>query len=193
VYRPIHCPRRSEYLSCNETTSPTDASPADRQPTLRQRVDDFLATNGIDPVDGQITALLHARVLGYVFNPISVFWCHDAAGALAHVIVEVHHTYGGRHAYLLPPTENGPTAVTKSFYVSPFNEVEGYPGRAPDGRAADPVARYRALAARPARHTPHQHLGCPRGHAQMTLETTGVSGPGTWVYQWTVVPTGSRR
>lgn len=102
------------------------SAPADQQPTLRERVDGFLAANEIDPVDGQITALLHARVLGYVFNPISVFWCHDAAGVLQHVIVEVHNTYGGRHAYLLPPTENGPTAVTKSFYVSPFNEVEGY-------------------------------------------------------------------
>lgn len=102
------------------------SAPADQQPTLRERVDDFLAANDIDPVDGQITALLHARVLGYVFNPISVFWCHDAAGLLQHVIVEVHNTYGGRHAYLLPPTETGPTAVTKSFYVSPFNEVEGY-------------------------------------------------------------------
>lgn len=102
------------------------SAPADQQPTLRERVDDFLATHGLDPVDGQVTALLHARVLGYVFNPISVFWCHDAAGELAHVIVEVHNTYGGRHAYLLPPTETGPAAVTKSFYVSPFNEVEGY-------------------------------------------------------------------
>ena len=102
------------------------SAPADEQPTLRHRVDDFLATHGVDPVDGPVTALLHARVLGYVFNPISVFWCHDAGGELAHVIVEVHNTYGGRHAYLLPPAENGPTAVTKNFYVSPFNEVEGY-------------------------------------------------------------------
>lgn len=102
------------------------SAPADQQPTLRERVDEFLATSGIGPVDGQITALLHARVLGYVFNPISVFWCHDATGVLQHVVVEVHNTYGGRHAYLLPPTETGPTAVSKAFYVSPFNEVAGY-------------------------------------------------------------------
>ena len=102
------------------------SAPADQQPTLRERVDAFLVTNDVDPVDGQITALLHARVLGYVFNPISVFWCHDAAGVLRHVIIEVHNTYGARHAYLLPPTETGPTAVTKTFHVSPFDEVEGY-------------------------------------------------------------------
>lgn len=102
------------------------SAPADQQPTLRARVDDFLGGHDIDLGGGRVTALLQARVLGYVFNPISVFWCHDADGVLRHVIVEVHNTYGGRHAYLLPPTETGPTAVPKRFYVSPFNEVDGY-------------------------------------------------------------------
>ena len=69
---------------------------------------------------GRITALLQARVLGYVFNPISVFWCHDHGGTLRRVIVEVHNTYGQRHAYLLPPA-NTPVLVTKKLYVSPFN------------------------------------------------------------------------
>ena len=69
---------------------------------------------------------MQARVLGYVFNPLSVFWCHDADGVLRHVIAEVHNTYGGRHAYLLPPTGDQPAAVKKTLYVSPFNEVDGY-------------------------------------------------------------------
>lgn len=102
------------------------SAPADQQPTLRERVEDFLGSHGIDLAGGRITALLHARVLGFVFNPLSVFWCHDADGVLQHVIAEVHNTYGGRYAYLLPPTETGPTAVMKQFYVSPFNEVDGY-------------------------------------------------------------------
>ena len=42
-------------------------------------------------------------MLGYVFNPLTLYWCHDADGVLRHVIAEVHNTYGGRHAYLLPP------------------------------------------------------------------------------------------
>jgi DUF1365 family protein len=42
------------------------------------------------------------------------------------VIAEVHNTYGGRHAYLLPPTGDQPAAVKKALYVSPFNEVDGY-------------------------------------------------------------------
>ena len=45
---------------------------------------------------------------------------------LRHVVAEVHNTYGGRHAYLLPPTGDTPAAVKKKLYVSPFNDVDGY-------------------------------------------------------------------
>jgi DUF1365 family protein len=94
--------------------------------TLRHRVDAFLAGHGIDLQGGTITALLQARVLGYVFNPISIYWCHDTQGVMQHVVAEVHNTYGGRHAYLLPPTGDAPAAVRKALYVSPFNDVDGY-------------------------------------------------------------------
>ena len=94
--------------------------------SLRQRIDAFLAGRDIDLRGGTITALLQARVLGYVFNPLSVYWCHDAAGVLRHVVAEVHNTYGGRHAYLLPPDTDRPTMVRKKLYVSPFNDVDGY-------------------------------------------------------------------
>jgi DUF1365 family protein len=94
--------------------------------TLRQRVDDFLAERDIFLPGGRVTALMQARVLGYVFNPLSIFWCHDADGEVRHVIAEVHNTYGGRHAYLLPPTGAEPVSVKKQLYVSPFNEVDGY-------------------------------------------------------------------
>ena len=100
--------------------------------TLRHRVDTFLAENGISLPRGRITALLQARVLGYVFNPLSLFWCHDADGTLRAVIAEVHNTYGQRHAYLLPSGETQPATVTKRMYVSPFNDVDGhYTVRAP--------------------------------------------------------------
>ena len=94
--------------------------------TLRPRVDTFLAANGVPLRGGRITALMQARVLGYVFNPLSIFWCHDADGTLRAVVAEVHNTYGGRHAYLLPPTGDQPAAVMKKLYVSPFNDVSGY-------------------------------------------------------------------
>jgi DUF1365 family protein len=100
--------------------------PVDGEDTLRGRVDAYLAERGIALPGGTVTALLQAKVLGYVFNPLSLFWCHDADGVLQHVIAEVHNTYGGRHAYLLPPTGDQPVAVKKALYVSPFNEVDGY-------------------------------------------------------------------
>ncbi|MGH3958448.1 DUF1365 domain-containing protein [Mycobacterium sp.] len=93
--------------------------------SLRDRVDAFLTEHDAAVPGGRVTALLQARVLGYVFNPISIFWCHDRGGVLRHVIAEVHNTYGERHAYLLPPA-NTPVRVTKKFYVSPFNPVLGH-------------------------------------------------------------------
>lgn len=42
--------------------------------SLRQRIDAFLADRGIDLRNGRITALMQARVLSYVFNPISLYW-----------------------------------------------------------------------------------------------------------------------
>jgi DUF1365 family protein len=94
--------------------------------TLRQRVDAFLAQRGVDLRGGRVTALLQARVLGYVYNPLSLYWCHDADGSLRHIIAEVHNFQGQRHAYLLPPTGAQPVIVRKQLYASVFNGVDGY-------------------------------------------------------------------
>ena len=93
--------------------------------SLRERLSAFFADNDLAAPEGRVTALLQARVFGYVFNPLSVFWCHDRDGQLRHVIAEVHNTYGERHAYLLPPADL-PVVTAKEFYVSPFNPVDGY-------------------------------------------------------------------
>jgi DUF1365 family protein len=61
-----------------------------------------------------------------VFNPVSLYWCHDADGVLRHVIVELHNIQGERHAYLLPPTDHAPAAVKKTLPMSPFNDSDGY-------------------------------------------------------------------
>jgi len=93
---------------------------------IREKLDSWLADRDVDLRGGKVVMLAAARVLGYAFNPISVYWCHDPDGGLACVVAEVHNTYGGRHAYLLPPDENRAVMVTKKLYVSPFNEVDGY-------------------------------------------------------------------
>jgi DUF1365 family protein len=83
----------------------------------------LLADHDIDAAS--VVMLSGARTLGYAFNPISLFWCYDEAGASCAVVAEVHNTYGGRHAYVLPPGADGESTVQKELYVSPFNPVEG--------------------------------------------------------------------
>ena len=59
--------------------------------------------------------LAHARVLGHVFNPLTVYWCHRPSGALECVVAEVHNTYGERHCYLLRTDQAaGPTRPRSS-------------------------------------------------------------------------------
>jgi uncharacterized protein len=93
--------------------------------SIRENLDRFLATRGVDLGGGRVLMLAHARVLGYVFNPLTVYWCHRADGTPACVVAEVHNTYGQRHAYLLHTDERGRAEVPKEFYVSPFYPVDG--------------------------------------------------------------------
>jgi hypothetical protein len=69
--------------------------------------------------------LAHARILGYTFDPLTVFWCLTPVGEVRAVVFEVHNTYGERHAYLLELDERGAGTVDKRLYVSPFNDVSG--------------------------------------------------------------------
>jgi cyclopropane-fatty-acyl-phospholipid synthase len=89
-------------------------------PTIKAGVRRYLAGHGIE-YDGRIVMLANARVLGHVFDPITVFWCVDSP----YVVAEVHNTYGERHAYLLTPDADGTAETAKKFYVSPFNDVSG--------------------------------------------------------------------
>jgi len=98
---------------------------ADPRRTIRENLDRFLAGRGIDLHGGRVLMLTHARVLGYVFNPLTVYWCHSAAGPLECVVAEVHNTYRQRHAYLLTTDERGRAQTPKEFYVSPFCPVDG--------------------------------------------------------------------
>jgi uncharacterized protein len=95
--------------------------------SLRDNVTAFLARHDIDLTGGRILMLANARALGHAFNPISIHWCYAADGRLEAVVVEVHNTYGDRHAYLLRPAADGQvdTVLDKAMYVSPFNPVEG--------------------------------------------------------------------
>ncbi|MER5381554.1 DUF1365 domain-containing protein [Streptomyces sp. NPDC002688] len=95
------------------------------QPSIRAGLDRFLASHGIDLRGGPVVMLAHARVLGHVFNPLTLYWCHDPDGTARCVVAEVHNTYGERHSYLLRPDDTGTARTRKEFYVSPFFPVDG--------------------------------------------------------------------
>jgi DUF1365 family protein len=81
---------------------------------------------GIDLTGGRVWLLCYPRLLGYTFNPLSVYFCHRADGELALIIYEVRNTFGDIHAYVLPvkPGEFSDAGVRqqqdKLFCVSPF-------------------------------------------------------------------------
>lgn len=68
----------------------------------------------------------YPRVLGYVFNPLTVYYGFDAQGGLRLMIYEVNNTFGERHSYVIPADEGLHQTCAKKFYVSPFNHVEGH-------------------------------------------------------------------
>ena len=92
--------------------------------TIRDNVVDWVGGHGIDVSGDRIVMLANPRMFGYVFNPITVYWCL-VDDAMRCVVAEVHNTYGGRHCYLLTPDAAGRASVDKALYVSPFNPVDG--------------------------------------------------------------------
>ncbi len=90
-----------------------------------------LARAGIGTDGVRVGLLCYPRVLGYVFNPLSVYYFEDQAGRILAVLYEVNNTFGQRHGYLIPLAAPvaGDGAVeqhcAKSFYVSPFIAVSG--------------------------------------------------------------------
>ncbi len=85
--------------------------------------------HGIDLTGGRVLLLCYPRLLGYTFNPLSVYFCYRADGDLALMIYEVRNTFGDIHAYVLPvkPGEFSAAGVRqqqdKLFYVSPFIDM----------------------------------------------------------------------
>ncbi|MCP3817188.1 DUF1365 domain-containing protein [Streptomyces sp. A3M-1-3] len=131
--RPPRLPRLLRPLARFDARDHFDGT----EPTIRAGLEKFLAGHGVELDGGAVRMLAHARVLGHVFNPLSLFWCHGRDGSPLCVVAEVHNTYGERHCYLLRPDEAHRVSVAKEFYVSPFFPVDGgYRMRLPepDGR-----------------------------------------------------------
>ena len=90
---------------------------------LRTYVERILAEHAVDWDGGRIALLCMPRILGYVFNPLSIYFCYRRDGSLAALLYEVRNTFGQMHSYLLPVATETPLihqSCAKAFYVSPF-------------------------------------------------------------------------
>ncbi|MCP1673025.1 DUF1365 family protein [Natronocella acetinitrilica] len=97
---------------------------------LRPWIDATLARFGLDLAGGRVRLLCMPRVLGYGFNPLSVWYCHHSDGTLRAVLCEVRNTFGEWHGYLLhdggaPLQGVINSSKRKCFHVSPFFPVSG--------------------------------------------------------------------
>jgi len=121
---PLFCVNRAALYSFHEA----DHGKRDGS-SLRAYAQRCAAERGIDLTGGRVLLLCYPRLLGYTFNPLSVYFCYRADGELALLIYEVRNTFGDIHPYVLPVRsgEISDAGVRqrqdKLFYVSPFIEM----------------------------------------------------------------------
>jgi uncharacterized protein len=119
-------------------------------PGLKAQVDAWLRAAGL-PVGGRVRLLAMPRILGYAFNPLSVYFCDAPTGGLRAIVYEVNSTFGERHWYLVPvapPTASRTSQgmllhrCAKRMHVSPFVGMQadyGFRLRPPSADAARPL------------------------------------------------------
>ena len=94
--------------------------------TAGENIRRYLASQGISAPVGKVLLLTLPRILGYVFNPISVYFCLDHDGKPLAAVAEVGNTFGEWKPYLVPPVSDTAfqVKVVKHFYVSPFSDLD---------------------------------------------------------------------
>jgi DUF1365 family protein len=95
---------------------------------LRPWAEAHLARAGLSRFGHRIRLMAIPRVLGYAFNPIAFYLCHDAQGRLGAVIHQVKNTFGDQTAYVLPVPDAPGTirqSASKKMHVSPFFDMQG--------------------------------------------------------------------
>lgn len=99
---------------------------------VRERISSFLQAQGLAPGDyAQISLLTLCRQWGYVFNPVSFYFCSSEAGEFRALVAEVNNTFGERHCYFLGGRQvqvrgkHWSATVPKVMHVSPFARHEG--------------------------------------------------------------------
>jgi len=95
---------------------------------LRDQIEAHLRAAGLASDGGPIRLLAMPRVLGHIFNPIAIWFCHRRDGSLLAIIYEVTNTLKQRHSYLIPVTDGADGTIrqscAKTLYVSPFMDMD---------------------------------------------------------------------
>lgn len=130
--RNLYSFRDGDYLPTREprhnASAPGVCHPEDAEsPNLKSRVLAHLAAHGTDLTGGRVVLVTLPRVAGYLFNPVSLYFCYDAGGGLAATLAEVTNTFREVKPYVLTARdERGAFRLRtpKHFYVSPFSDVD---------------------------------------------------------------------
>lgn len=95
---------------------------------LKRQVERSMRSVGIEPDGGPIRLLTMPRLLGWAFNPLSVFFCYGRDETLRAILWEVDNTFGERHGYMIPVEQGASGEIVqhcdKAFYVSPFMDMD---------------------------------------------------------------------
>lgn len=130
--RNLYSFRDRDYLPVQEPVhnrTVADEPPAISKPqSLKARVVAYLAGRGIDLSGGRVLLVTLPRVAGYLFNPVSFYFCQDRAGRPVAALAEVTNTFREMKPFVLgPDTRQGEAfsvRTPKYFYVSPFTDVD---------------------------------------------------------------------
>lgn len=162
--------RESDFFPSHEplhnATTPPIENRESKIPTLKSRVVAHLAAHGVDLTGGRVVLVTLPRVFGYLFNPVSFYFCYDRTGAPVAALSEVTNTFREMKIFTLAPDTRDADGfhlrAPKHFYVSPFSDVDvefDFLLRPPGGRLSIQIDDYTA------------------GHRTLTSTLTGARQP----------------
>ena len=132
--RNVYSFRDHDFLPTNEPRHNATSHPIENRESntenLKPRVVAHLATHGVDLTGGRVVLVTLPRVVGYLFNPVSFYFCYDRTGAPAAAIAEVTNTFKEMKPFFLGPDTQAAARgefrvrVPKHFYVSPYSDVD---------------------------------------------------------------------
>lgn len=128
--RNLYSFREGDFLPTGESLhNPSSAPGSSATPGgLKARVLAYLAGRGISLGGGRVLLVTLPRVLGYLFNPVSFYFCYDCAGQPVAALAEVTNTFKEMKPFVLGPEtrQDGAFALRtpKYFYVSPFTDMD---------------------------------------------------------------------